>query len=198
MGNDALALALATVALLGSPGPAPLALAAIGANCGPRRGLSFLGGILTGAIVVMSIVAAGAAALIQNAPPILRALQVVALSYILYLAWRVWRSAPTARAEAVSPPSFIDGFIVNVTNPKAYAAISALFSVFGVTHANPAAALAITTVIVFTIIVLIDAAWLFAGAALRPLARDPVKGRWLRGSFAASMVLAAVFGVASL
>ena len=55
--QDLPAFLLAGLALVGSPGPATLSIAATGAAFGQRRGLAYMAGILAGLAVVMAITA---------------------------------------------------------------------------------------------------------------------------------------------
>ncbi|MHA7872443.1 MAG: LysE family translocator [Hyphococcus sp.] len=196
--SDILVLSAAVLAMLGSPGPAPLALAGVGAAFGPRRGAPFLFGILTAIIMVMALTAFGASALLAASPPLRVSAQALALCYIVYIAWRVSNAAAYDAAPAAKAPSFGDGFVLNILNPKAYAAFAAVFTAFPVEHASRFVSAAVTAGVSYLLVVAIDAAWLFAGAALRPLASDPVRGRWLRLSFAVMMVAAAAYGLARL
>lgn len=196
--SDILVLCVTVLALLGSPGPAPLALAGVGAAFGPRRGAPFLLGILAGIAVAMTLTALGASALLSATPPLRITAQVLALGYILYVAWRVSGAAAYSPEAAQTAPSFLDGFILNLLNPKVYAAFAAIFAAFAVDHSSRAVSVGVTALVSYILVIGIDAAWLFAGAALRPLASDPVRGRWLRYSFAALMVAAAVYGLTRL
>ena len=63
MFEPVLALVAATALLLGSPGPAPIALSAVGAAYGVQRGTPFLVGILAGLSVAVVGATVGLAAL---------------------------------------------------------------------------------------------------------------------------------------
>ena len=195
---DIVALCLAVIALLGSPGPGPLALAGVGAAFGPRQGSNFLLGILAAIAVVMVLTGFGASALLSASPKLRVAVQVLALGYIVYVAWRVAGVAAFAGGPEKAAPSFIDGFLLNILNPKAYAAFTAIFAAFSIEHAQPIMSAGITAAISFVLVVIIDTAWLMAGAGLRPIAADPVRGRPLRILFALMMVAAAVYGLTRL
>lgn len=195
---DIAALSLAVIALLGSPGPGPLALAAIGAAFGPRKGAPFLAGILTAIAAAMALTALGASALLAASPKLLLAAKIAALSYIVFVAWRIARVAAFTSDQEETPPSFIDGFLLNIVNPKVYAAFAVIFSAFSIEHPQPLIGAALTGAISFALVVAIDAAWLIAGAGLRPVAADPVRGRPLRILFAVLMVAAAAYGLSRL
>ncbi len=196
--TDIVALCLAVIALLGSPGPGPLALAGVGAAFGPRRGAPFLFGILAAIIVVMLLTALGASTLLAASPKLRVVVQLLALIYIVYVAWRIAGVAAFTSGEEETAPSFADGFLLNILNPKAYAAFTAIFAAFSITHVEPLISAGLTGAVSFVLVVVIDTAWLAAGAGLRPIAADPVRGRPLRIGFAVMMVAAAAYGLTRL
>ena len=57
--ENLIAFLLAGLALTGSPGPATLGMAAMGAAFGARRGLGFMAGAISGIAVVMAVTASG-------------------------------------------------------------------------------------------------------------------------------------------
>ena len=63
---------------------------------------------------------------------------------------------------------------------------------------SPFISAGLTAAISFFWVVVIDTAWLLAGAGLRPIAADPVRGRPLRIVFALMMIAAAVYGLTRL
>ncbi|WP_260865169.1 LysE family translocator [Shewanella sp. KCT] len=123
-------LIAATGLLLGSPGPAPLALAATGATFGIRRGAPFLAGILLGLSVAIIGASAGLAALFSNFPDLRLTFQLLGGAYIAFIAYKIASAPCTQLDNAQQAPSFKDGFILNLLNPKAYAAFLAIFSQF--------------------------------------------------------------------
>lgn len=125
-------LVAATFLLLGSPGPAPLALAATGASYGVRRGVPFLAGILAGLSVAIVGAGVGLAALYESFPEVRFTVQLLGGMYILYIAFKIATSPVLDGDAASSPeaPTFIDGFVLNLLNPKAYAAFFAIFRSF--------------------------------------------------------------------
>ncbi len=126
---EALLTLLSTTALLlGSPGPAPLALAATGATFGYKKSIPFLLGILSGLAVAIFCASIGLATLFVTFPTMKLICQLAGAGYILFIAYKI-ATAPTSIADApINPPNFKDGFILNLLNPKAYAAFLAIFS----------------------------------------------------------------------
>lgn len=185
-----LSLVTTTALLLGSPGPAPLALAAIGATYGARKGLPFLAGILCGLACAIVGAVIGLSTLFTTFPTIKFTCQLIGGAYILYIAFKIAK-APIVESSAPStPPTFKDGFILNLLNPKAYAAFLAIFSQF-ILPMDPEAIAYITTgLICWLVAMIVDVIWLGCGALLRPVFSHPVHARVIRLIFAASMIIA--------
>lgn len=185
-------LVVATTLLLGSPGPVPIALAATGAVFGFRAGIPFLIGILSGLAVAISLGSAGLAVLFESAPLSRIVVQICGASYICYIAFKI-ATAPilTSRdSTSESLPKFRDGFILNLLNPKAYAAFIALFSQFLLPLSSNFAKTATTAVVVFSVAIVVDTIWLAMGGALRPVFESPKFARPVRAVFGALMVVA--------
>ena len=186
-----LSLVVATALLLGSPGPATLALAGVGAAFGFKAGLPFLAGILTGLCVVITATTLGLASLFETWPTLRITVQLLGGCYILYIAFKV-ATAPLSSDHDVEngPLNFGDGFILNLLNPKAYAAFLALFSQFLLPIPTPYLAYMFSAIVCFLVALIVDAIWLLLGGLIRPWFQQPQLGRLIRLIFATSMVLA--------
>ncbi len=186
-----LTLIAATALLLGSPGPAPMALAAVGAGYPLRQGVAFLGGILCGLVWVMLFAALLLNGLLSIHQNLQLLMQFVAALYIIWLAYNIAKAPINPQsADSDIAPGFWQGFIFNLLNPKAYASFVALFSSFLLPVERPLAALFLTAICCFVVTILVDGAWLFAGRLLRGMFSKPKQGRYLRIIFASLMVLA--------
>lgn len=187
-----LSLIIATSLLLGSPGPATLSLAATGAAFGIKGGIKFLTGILCGLIFVIPGSGLGLAVLFASFPDIKISVQVLGGLYIVYVAYKI-ATAPLLTSNhptASNSPTLLDGFILNLLNPKAYAAFLALFSQFQLPLTNQTMSFAMTGLVCFMVATVVDSIWLALGSSLRPLFENPRSAKYLRFSFAASMVAA--------
>ncbi len=185
-------LVIVTTLLLGSPGPAPLALAATGAAYGFRAGLPFLLGILSGLALAIVLGSAGIAALFEAVPASRFAMQVAGALYIGYVALKIATAPVTSvrASEHESAPNFRDGFILNVLNPKAYAVFLALFSQFLLPLATNATSTFATALVAYGVAIIVDTVWLALGGALRPLFETPGLARVTRVVFGLLMVIA--------
>lgn len=197
MTSEIISLVSVAALLLGSPGPAPLALAATGASAGIKRGMPFLAGILLGLLVV-SIGAALSLSFILEVNPIAKKIvQLLGASYIVYVAYKI-ATGPVlldVSSSAQFAPSLIDGFFLNLLNPKAYAAFFALFSQFGLTAHTQLLSLIYTGVISFLVAVIVDCLWLVFGGAIGQLFRRPRSARLLRVCFGSMMLLVFVWAL---
>ena len=186
-----LSLLLATTLLLGSPGPAPLALAATGATFGIKNGMPFLIGILLGLCVVIIGTAAGMAALLATMPATRTGVQLLGALYILYVAYKI-ATAPILNAQDtdITAPSALDGFMLNLLNPKAYAAFLAIFTQFVLPFTDPFIGLIATAFTCFLVAIMVDIIWLCLGGVLRPVFETPRAARAMRVTFALLMIVA--------
>jgi threonine/homoserine/homoserine lactone efflux protein len=185
---------LAGIALAGSPGPATLSLAAIGAAFG-RRGLAYMAGINIGMVGVMAITASGVAGVLLALPGAAPVVAALAALYFVYLAWRIATAPPLSDKAVERPqPSFAAGLLLSMVNPKGYAAMAALFSGFILVSARPDLDAALKLAVLLAIIVAVNAAWLSAGAALTRFFREPRSNRIINVTFA--VLLLASVGVA--
>ncbi len=188
--ESTLSLLLTALLLMGSPGPATLALAATGATLGFRQGLPFLTGILLGLAVVISTAAIGLAALFTQFDQLRLAFQIAGASYIVYLAYRIATAPVLKEAGGIKPrlPGFRDGFVLNILNVKAYAVFIAIFSGFVLPLERTALAYLATGALCFSIGVSVNLIWLWLGGAIRPLFSTRETALALRRIFAVLMV----------
>lgn len=185
--HDLLPLWLAAFPLMGSPGPATLSLAGIGSAFGVRQGLPYLAGIVLGTSGVLLMIAAGVTTLVLAVPGLVDVLVVLAGAYILYLAVKIATAPVGVRARATRAPAFVPGFLLAIANPKAFAAIGAVYS--GRTVADtPLLDAAVKVAALVLVIVLVNAAWLAFGALFARLLAHPRLGRAVNILFAVMLV----------
>ena len=188
-------LSIATAILLGSPGPATLSLAAVGASFGVSRGRPYLSGILLGLMFAMAGAIFGVAAVFSRWPEVKFATQLLGAAYLFYVSYRI-ATAPVLVAgenDQIDIPGLRDGFILNILNPKAYAAFFVLFTQFLVPLESVSAGYAVTYVIIFAVAILVDSMWLVIGSGIRSIFANRKYARTVRVLFALSIVIATVW-----
>jgi threonine/homoserine/homoserine lactone efflux protein len=181
------AFVLAAVALLGSPGPGIAALVAVGRSGGWRAGLRFYGGLQIGLALAAAACAAGLAATLLAVPQAGLALGCVAAAYLLYLAARI-ALAPVGRAASGAPgaASAAGGFLLGVSNPKAYVAFVSLLAMRPIAGGGAVDATAKWAVIV-AVILTVDFAWLWLGGVIGAARMSPRAERALNLAMAAAL-----------
>jgi threonine/homoserine/homoserine lactone efflux protein len=190
----AVPLLLASLVIMGSPGPATISLVAAGSAYGLRRSLAYLAGVVAGTMAVLLAVASGITAALLAIPALGRVLAACAGAYILWLAWHVATAPPLGRTEGSPASSLAGGALLGVANPKAWLAIAAVFA--SAELAPDAAVDAAAKVLLLAgMIVAINATWLAAGASLAPLLHDRRRARLVNGVLATALVGAAVLAV---
>lgn len=197
---DLLQLWVSAVPLMMSPGPAVLSVAAMGAAFGPVRALRYYFGIVAGTFSVLLVVASGLTAALLSVPGLAPVITTLAAVYILYLAYRIATAPVLGAGTASGPrgaPSFPSGFILAIANPKAFAALGALYAGHSLLPGDPVADAAAKIVGLSCMIVVANGTWLLCGAALSKVLRDPKAGRIANIAFAVLLVAsvaAAVLG----
>ena len=84
-----LSLIVASLVVMGSPGPSTVSVTAVGAAFGLRRSIAYLSGLVAGTVAVLLAVAAGVVSVLLAVPQLAPALLVASAAYILYLAYRI-------------------------------------------------------------------------------------------------------------
>jgi len=125
------------------------------------------------------------------AQPVLGTLvKAAAAGYMAYLAWRIATAPPLDEAHGRGRrPSFFAGILLGVGNPKAYAAMAALFGGATLVTDDVAADLSLKGGLLVVILAMVNIAWLALGATLTRLFHDPVRSRMLNVGFALLLIV---------
>lgn len=190
-----ISLAITTTLLLGSPGPAPLALAATGATFGIRKGLPFLVGILVGLACVILGTSFGLATLFTTFPNLKVFCQILGACYIVFIAYKIATAPVNQQHNLIQTPNFKDGFILNLINPKAYAAFLAIFSQYLLPYSEITVSYLLTGIVCLVVATVVDSIWLCFGGLLKPMFSKPRSARILRILFALSMLIAVALSI---
>ncbi len=177
-----LSLILASVVVMGSPGPSTISMTAVAAAYGLRRSIGYLSGLVVGTTAVLLAVATGVASILLSLPELAPVLLAASAAYILYLAYRIATAPPLSQNRGAVAPSFAGAFLLAIANPKAYLAIAAVF-------AGSTLGAALKIAVLAAMIVLIHVGWMLAGAWLSRLFHDPLRSRIANAAFAVTLVI---------
>ena len=186
---------LAAVALLGSPGPGIAALLAVTRGGGLRAGLRYYAGLQVGLALAAGISAAGLFSLLAAFPVLLRAASIVAVLYLVILAWKIGTAPVAAAGGAMTSASPIGGFMLGTTNPKAYLAFASLMASTTLVGGTTADA-ALKWLLIVAVILVVDFVWVLIGAALHRATLPPRAERIMNLGFAGAILIAAVAAIA--
>ncbi len=117
-------LALATFCFVSSitPGPNNMMLLASGANFGFRRTMPHLMGVSLGFAAMVFAVGLGLGGLFTAYPALYDVLRVIAVLYVLWLAWRIATADGLGDSDGrARPMSFLEAVTFQWINPKAWA-----------------------------------------------------------------------------
>lgn len=181
---------LAALALIGSPGPNTLSLAAVGSGFGRARGAPYMIGLNLGMVLVILLTGSGVSAAILALPAVAPVIVTAAVLYFLWLAWRIATAPPIGQTKGPDhAPTLAEGVGISLMNPKAYAAMSAMFTTPALTMLAPWAEALVKAALLMAVICVVNICWLTVGAALTPLFRHPRASRILNICFAIALLL---------
>ena len=125
-----LAFLLAAILIAVSPGPGAATSMSVGLRHGYLAALRAIGGLQAALLIQLGIVFAGLGAVLMASTTAFEIMKFVGAGYLVWLGIQKWRDAPRAldEASASERPNglFVQGLLVNLTNPKAIVFMAAL------------------------------------------------------------------------
>lgn len=186
---------LAAILIAITPGPGAIASMSAGMAHGYRQAGQVILGLQVALLIQIALVALGMGAALALSEKLFVALKYLGAFYLVMLGWQKWRSRP--QSLAVGAPKrvqglFVQGVLVNLSNPKAILFVAALLPQF-VDSAAPlwsqylilAATLCVTDCVVMS-------GYALAAARIRHWLDDPAAIVWQNRFFGGLFVLAGV------
>lgn len=173
-----------------SPGPGNMFFAALGARYGLAASLPANLGYHLATFITSFAIGAGFSIALSPDSRAFALIQMLGALYILWLAWRLYRSHSGPVFANTRPAGAIDGAILLLLNPKGYLIMALMFSQF------PGNTLATTGIIaaVFTLNNMVCfLVWTIAGQTLARLFNTPTAAHRLNTGFAACLGLVALW-----
>jgi len=113
-----------------SPGPVNMIIVSSGANYGIRKTFSFVSGATIGFILLLLFIGLGFNKVIDLYPSFLKYLAIAGSLFIVYMGYLIASSKPELDIKEQNLPTFMQGFILQWLNPKAWIACVAGVSLF--------------------------------------------------------------------
>jgi threonine/homoserine/homoserine lactone efflux protein len=153
-----------------SPGPVNMVIISSGAVHGFRKTFSFVSGATIGFTLLLIFVCFGFYAAIEKYPVFFRYLNVAGSLFIMYLGYKIASSRPDMSLTKTDSPGFIQGFVMQWINPKAWTACASGAAMFS-EPSTPVTALVFITVY-FLVCYLSLSAWALMGEKVSTLLRS--------------------------
>ncbi len=103
-----------------TPGANNLLSMSNAARLGFRKSVKFNLGITAGFLIVMSTCTFFSSSLYSALPKIKFFMQILGAAYMLYLAWKIWKSQADFEVKNEKTASFFAGMVLQFMNPKIY------------------------------------------------------------------------------
>ncbi len=185
-----LVFAAAVFLMLITPGPGVLTTAGVGSGFGWRAGLVFLAGLFVGTNAVAIAVISGLTAIVFAVPYLRETLGVLSIAYFVYLASRIaFAGSKIAFIESEQAPGFVNGVLLQLINPKAYAVNTFIFTEFPFYPESLWIEVALKFLIVNLIWAPVHLLWLRAGVTLRRLDLAPERQRLINIAMATALLV---------
>ncbi|HUV12490.1 MAG TPA: LysE family transporter [Acidobacteriota bacterium] len=174
-----------------TPGPNNIASMSQSVSHGYRGSLRFLTGITAGFAVVMCLCAAIATLLLKTFPYIEPYLRIAGSLYIVWLAIHTFLSSLKTGSTSVRSLGFIEGFLLQLLNPKVIVYGLTLYSTFLVVVAGQLALIAISATVFASIGFVAVTTWALAGSALSRLLKKSIIRRIVTVAFSLLLLYSA-------
>ena len=188
-----IALILFLFPLAYSPGPGNLFFAANGARFGFRSTVPANAGYHAATWIVTAGIGFGFISAFDRFPNAFLTVKIAGSVYVLWIAWKLFRSGVLREGGIAKPATFVDGAVLLLLNPKAYVIIALMFTQF----LDPAseqlvAVLLISTVFTFNNLVAFSV-WTLVGDRISLMFRTPESAHRLNMTFGALLAIVGVW-----
>ncbi len=146
-------------------------------------------GMLTGLALVITLTFVGLAALFKQFPLVSHVFMVVSSLFLFYIAYKIATSETLIRAKNQKILTFKTGVIINILNPKAYAAMVALITQFNEASDSTSGQMFIAALTIYAVAIVADTLWLAIGHTIQPLFNNIKYQHWIRYFFSSALAL---------
>jgi threonine/homoserine/homoserine lactone efflux protein len=150
------------LAFYATPGPATISLVAAGASYGFKNSVPYVWGLIIGISVTLTASASGLVYIITQYSLLFEIFKYIALGYMLYLVYKIWITNEVLVKNS-KPLTFLNGFLLNTINPKAYIGAFAILTQFINSKSELLRNEFIVAGIIFICVVLIDFIFCYLG-----------------------------------
>jgi len=185
---------LFAISMIGSPGPANMAVMAAGAKYGYWRSVPFILGTLSGFFLVGIGVAAGIDTLFELFPALRITFLILSATYIFYLAYKIAFQKPGVSG-AAAKTGYLAGLPIHPLNPKAWAMLISAYAQFSSDNLSGLFEFAIIQSIFQLTGIILNSAWCLIGVLLGRLVQSPIMLQRINQGLAVLMLVVVALSV---
>lgn len=190
-------LALAT-AMSFTPGPNTTLSTAIAANQGLRAALRFVCAVPVGWTLLLLLCASGLGAVVVAVPALRSAIKAVGIGYLLWLAWKLSRSARLSEADSSRlNVGFLQGVALQFVNIKAWLLALTIVAGWVAGHSDSSQRLAVVMPVMLFFAFTSNFTYAATGALLRHWLAQGTRLLWFNRAMALVLVLTAAWMVSA-
>lgn len=190
-------LALAT-AMSFTPGPNTTLSTAIAANQGLRAALRFVCAVPVGWTLLLLLCASGLGTVVVAAPALRSAIKAVGIGYLLWLAWKLSRSARLSEADSSRlNVGFLQGVALQFVNIKAWLLALTIVAGWVAGHSDSSQRLAVVLPVMLFFAFTSNLTYAATGALLRHWLAQGARLLWFNRAMALVLVLTAAWMVSA-
>jgi len=174
--SEMLSLASFVIITTFTPGPNNLSSASMGISYGYQRTLQYLLGIMCGFFTLLLLSGWASSFLLDSFPAFEGVLRIFGALYILWLAWHTLRVNYAFEEKEQEPMGFLQGFLLQILNPKGIVYGLTLYSTFLVDRVESLFQLILSALILACVAFVSVSIWTLFGAGIRKyLSNEKIK-----------------------
>jgi len=186
-----IAMCLFSLSMSISPGPVNITILSSGVNYGFKPSFPFVSGATIGFTLLLTAVGLGISNLVAQVPIFYEVLRYVGTGYMSFIGYKIMVSRPDIEFKEEQRPSFLQGFLMQWLNPKAWIACLSGVSAFGLN--NSPMMLSIFVCIYFLICYVSLAAWALLGTKLQFLTKITNGMKVFNMAMGGSLIIVAIY-----
>jgi len=130
MTSQIIAMSIFSLTMSITPGPVNMINLSSGVTHGFKKTIPFVSGATVGFILLLIVLGMGCMQVIGAYPVFLKYMSMGGTGFILYISYKITRSETGISAKRVNCPTFMEGFLLQWLNPKAWIACMSGISLF--------------------------------------------------------------------
>lgn len=186
-----LSMILFSLSMSITPGPVNFITLSSGVNYGFRNTMPFVSGATIGFILLLLSIGLSLSMVSSMLPSLLKILQYSGSAFIAYMGYSMIQTKGKLKSAKTQQPTFIQGFLLQWLNPKAWMASIAGISAFNV--ANSFHQLILFVIIYFIICYICIALWALAGDKIKDWLNNDKNMNIFNRLMGASLIIIAAF-----